>query len=135
MADIRYVRKEDKNFWFKLDKHLSDAEFEKKIRDKMGYLILENEVPVGLLRYNLFWDSVPFCTMLFVDMEYQHKGYGKKLVYKWEEDMKMQGQKKVMTSTAAEEDAQHFYYKLGYHSIGGLTLPEDKYELVLCKKI
>ena len=37
MLSIRYVQEEDKDFWFKLDKHLPQGEFEKKIRDKMGY--------------------------------------------------------------------------------------------------
>lgn len=60
MENIRYVQKEDKSFWFKLDKHLSEAEFQKKIRDKMGYVILDNGTLVGLLRYNLFWDSIHF---------------------------------------------------------------------------
>lgn len=33
MENIRYVKEEDRSFWFKLDKHLSEAEFQKKIRD------------------------------------------------------------------------------------------------------
>ena len=37
MINIRYIRKEDRSFWFTLDKHLSEIEFAKKIRDKMGY--------------------------------------------------------------------------------------------------
>lgn len=80
MISIRYVQEEDKNFWFKLDKHLPQSEFEKKVRDKMGYILLENNSPIGLLRYNLFWDNTPFCTMLFIEQEYQHKGYGRTLM-------------------------------------------------------
>lgn len=34
--------------------------------------------PAGILRYNLFWDNTPFCTMLFVDCDYRKKGYGKR---------------------------------------------------------
>ncbi|GLB31719.1 hypothetical protein LAD12857_36420 [Lacrimispora amygdalina] len=36
MIHIRYVQEEDRAFWFKLDKHLPESEFERKIRDKMG---------------------------------------------------------------------------------------------------
>lgn len=54
--EIRYVRKEDKEFWYQLDKHLPETEFEKKVRDKQGYVICEDGNPVGILRYNLFWD-------------------------------------------------------------------------------
>ena len=71
--EIRYVSKDDKEFWYQLDKHLPDAEFEKKVRDKLGYVVFENGEPVGLLRYNLFWDNTPFCTMLYIDGSKQKK--------------------------------------------------------------
>ena len=32
MITIRYVTNEDKRFWFELDKHLPEAEFDKKVR-------------------------------------------------------------------------------------------------------
>ncbi|WP_423775813.1 hypothetical protein [Amedibacillus dolichus] len=31
---------------------------------------------MGLLRYNLFWDNTPFCTLLFINRNYHRKGYG-----------------------------------------------------------
>ena len=63
MVEIRYVQAEDKEFWYSLDRHLPEQEFDKKIRDKRGYVLLEDNEPVGLLRYHLFWDNTPFCTM------------------------------------------------------------------------
>ena len=87
MIEIRYVKLEDKDFWYSLDKHLPKDEFEKKVRDKRGYVLLEEGKPVALLRYNLFWDNTPFCTMLFVDWNFQKKGYGKKLMEYWEKDV------------------------------------------------
>jgi len=128
MISIRYVQEEDKNFWFKLDKHLSETEFEKKIRDKMGYIILENKTPIGLLRYNLFWDNTPFCTMLFIDWAYQNKGYGRLLMEFWEKEMKQSGYGMTMTSTQVDEDAQHFYRKMGFQDAGGLLINIPKYE-------
>jgi ribosomal protein S18 acetylase RimI-like enzyme len=128
MISIRYVQEEDKDFWLDLDKHLPEDEFAKKIRDKMGYVLLENNVPVALLRYNLFWDNTPFMNMLYVQQEYQRKGYGRKLVEYWEESMKSDGYGMVMTSTQVDEDAQHFYRKLGYQDAGGLILRIPKFE-------
>ena len=122
MLSIRYVQEEDNEFWFKLDKHLSQCEFEKKIRDKMGYVLLENNVPIALLRYNLFWDNTPFLTMIYVKQEYQHKGYGRKLIEFWEENMKSAGYEMIMTSTQVDEEAQHFYRKIGYQDSGGLIV-------------
>lgn len=80
MVNIRYVHAKDKKFWFSLDKHLSEKEFINKVRDKRGYLLLEDDKPIGLLRYNLFWDNTPFCTMLFIDWQYQGNGYGRKIM-------------------------------------------------------
>ncbi len=87
MIEIRYVQLDDKKFWYGLDRHLPDNEFEKKVRDKQGYVLLEDNIPIGLLRFNLFWDNIPFCTMLFIDWKCQGKGFGKILMEYWEEDM------------------------------------------------
>lgn len=54
MLEIRYVLAEDKEFWYRLDRHLPEQEFENKIRDKRGYILLCDNKPIGLLRYNLF---------------------------------------------------------------------------------
>ena len=34
MIEIRYVQQKDKEFWYSLDKHLPESEFENKIREK-----------------------------------------------------------------------------------------------------
>lgn len=94
----------------------------------MGYVIWENDIPVGILRYNLFWDNIPFCTMIYIDESYQKNGYGKKLMHTWERDMKHLGYGMVMTSTQTDECAQHFYRKIGYLEAGGLLLKIPGYE-------
>lgn len=126
--NIKYVEKEDKEFWYSLDRHLPENEFEKKVRDRQGYVIFEDEKPVGLLRYNLFWDNTPFCTMLFVEDSEQKKGYGRALMEFWEDDMRKQGYGMVMTSTQVDETSQHFYRKLGYKECGGFTVDIPGYE-------
>lgn len=128
MISIRHIQADDKEFWFRLDKHLSEAEFDKKVSNKRGYVLLENGNPIGLLRYNLFWDNIPFCTMLFIDWEYQHKGFGSILINYWEEEMKQFGYSMIMTSTQVDEDAQHFYRKMGYSDAGGLIINIPKHE-------
>lgn len=126
MTDIQYVHAEDQEFWFRLDRHLPESEFIKKVRDKRGYVLREEGIPVGLLRYQLFWDNTPFCTMLFIDREHRRKGYGKALMEYWENDMKAQGYPMLLTSTQVDEDAQHFYRKLGYRDCGGLMIDLPK---------
>lgn len=122
MLTIRYVEPGDKDFWFTLDKHLSGMEFDRKIRDKMGYVLLEDNIPAGILRYNLFWDNTPFCNLLYIASACQHRGFGKTLMLHWEEEMKRAGYEWVMVSTQSDEDAQHFYRKIGYQDAGALVL-------------
>lgn len=139
MIEIRYVCEQDRDFWFKLDSHIKESEFLNKIERQMGYVITENGIPVGLLRYNLFWDNTPFCNLLFVDWDSQGRGYGKDLMTHWEKDMRLQGYDMVMTSTQVDENAQHFYRKIGYQDVGGLiiNLPghEQPMEMFLIKGI
>lgn len=127
MITIRYMEMTDKAFWYKLDRHLPEAEFENKVKTKRGYVLLENDTPVGLLRYNLFWDNIPFCTMIFVEKKYQKKGYGKMLMEYWEAEMKELGYGMLLISTQVDEDAQHFYRKLGYRDCGGLVITVTEY--------
>ena len=111
MTKIEYVTSKDKAFWYSLDKHLPEKEFENKVANKQGYVLFADNRPVGLLRYNLFWDNTPFCTLLFIDWQEQHKGYGM-----------------VLTSTQVDETAQHFYRKNGYKDCGSLIMNIPDYE-------
>ncbi len=64
--------------------------------------------------------------MLFVDC--QKNGYGRALMEYWENDMKEQGHSMVLVSTQVDEEAQHFYRKLGYKDCGGFTIDIPGYE-------
>lgn len=139
MIKIRYMERADQAFWFRLDKHLPETEFDNKVKTRRGYVLELDGMPIGILRYNLFWDNTPFCTMLFIEKEYQGRGYGKRLVKHWENDMKAQGYGMLLTSTQVNEQAQNFYRKLGYKDCGGLVIDIPSYaqpmELFLLKAI
>ena len=132
---IRHVQASDKEFWFTLDKHFSETEFEKKVRDKQGYVLTINGSAIGLLRYNLVWDNTPFCTLLYVDNKFQSKGYGKRLMSFWENEMKALGYDWLLVSTQSDESAQHFYRAIGYSDCGGLLAPDQPMEIFLGKRI
>lgn len=128
MVEIRCLRETDREFWYRLDKHLPKTEFENKVYTKRGYVLLESDKPIGLLRYNLFWDNTPFCTMLIIDGDYRGKNYGTMLMEYWEKEMKKQGYGMVLVSTQVNETSQCFYRKLGYRDCGGLIIDIPRYE-------
>ena len=136
---IRYVEINDKKEWYDLDRHLPENVFDEKVRTKRGYVLVEDEKIIGLLRYNLFWDNTPFCTMLFIEDSYRSKGYGRQMMEHWEQDMKAQGYGMLMTSTQVDEDAQHFYRKLGYKDAGGFIVDvpgfEQPMEMIMIKAV
>lgn len=54
--------------------------------------------------------------MIYLLKEYRGQGIGWELMTHWEDEMRKQGYVEVMTSTLSNEEAQYFYYKLGYMS-------------------
>jgi len=128
MLDIRYATKADKAFWFTLDRYLCEHEFDHKIRDKRSYVISVDGKPIGVTRYNLMWDNTPFLTLIYIDEAHQGKGYGRHAMEFWENEMRGLGYKMVMTSTQVDEQAQHFYRKLGYKERGGIFLDDTPFE-------
>ena len=136
---IRYVESRDREAWFELDRGLPRDGFETKVRDGQGYVCEEGGKIVGILRYNLFWDSVPFCTLLFIRDGHRRRGYGRQLAERWERDMKDLGHGMVMTSTQSDEEAQHFWRKLGYRDSGEFSVDVPGYaqppELIMIKQL
>ena len=136
---IRNVENKDKNAWYELDHDLPESVFDEKVRNRQGYVFEVDGEIVGILRYNLFWDSVPFCTLLYIDDKHRGRGYGKRLMQRWEADMRSSGHGMVMTSTQVNEQAQHFYRQLGYKDAGGFVIDIPGYqqpmEMIMIKAI
>jgi len=131
--NIRYVKNNDYLWLKENDNHISEEILKKKIENN-EILVIENYGKIiGWLRYNLFWDNIPFMNMIYFLEEYRKIGLGKKLVEFWENEMKNNGYKNVLTSTQSNEDAQHFYRKLGYIEIGGFKYFNDPYEIMFQK--
>jgi GNAT superfamily N-acetyltransferase len=128
MCNIRYVTESDKPFWFAHDAYLSENEFILKVRDKRGYIILDDDKPIGVMRYNLMYDTIPFLTLIILMDTHHKQGYGKQAMLAWENEMRTQGHKMIMTSTQVNEEAQHFYRKLGYVDRGSLFLDNTPFE-------
>ena len=127
-AAVRLARAVDWEFWRTLDGRVDRALFERKAAAGECYVVEADGGPVGLLRWNLFWDEAPFCTLLFVAQAYRGRGLGRALMARWEADMRARGYGLAMTSTQSDETAQHFYRKLLWRDAGGFVLDVPGYE-------
>lgn len=132
---ISYATIKDLNWLTKYDYHVDKKILKQKITSKEIILLNLDGKNVGWLRFGLFWDSIPFVNMLFLDEEHRSRGFGKKLVRFWELEMKKRKYKLVMTSTQSDEEAQHFYRKIGYSDVGSFSLPKEPLEFILIKKL
>jgi Acetyltransferases len=133
---IEYASEVDFEFILNNDKHVSKKLVRNKLKEKEVIIAKnhDNEI-IGWLRYNYFWDNTPFMNMLYLNEKYRSKGIGKELVGFWENEMRSLGYEMVMTSTLSNEQAQHFYRKLGYKDAGSLLLDDEPLEIIFTKSI
>lgn len=132
---IRYADESDFEILKKYDKHISESELKNSINTKRVFIMFHNDNFIGWLRYNLFWDNMPFMNMLYLLEDYRGKGYGRQLVDFWEKEMSKNKYKVVLTSTLSNERAQFFYRKNGYVDCGSLLLPNEPLEIILLKNL
>ena len=139
MCMIRPAVAGDWPFWQSLDGRIDRDLFLRKAAAGECLVAEAGGAPVGLLRWNRFWDEVPFCTLLMVSGEWRGRGVGRALMAHWEAAMRAAGHDMVMTSTRADEMAQHFYRRLGYADAGGFVMNvpghEQPLELILLKDL
>ena len=131
--NIRFAEIKDIDLLIRYDKHIAKEEIRNIIRQSRIYIVEKDSQFVGWLRYNLFWDNTPFINMLYILEEYRGRGFGRQAVEFWENEMRQQGYHTFMTSTQADEYAQHFYFRLGYEAAGGFRLGNDPYEIIFSK--
>ena len=132
---IKYAKLHHFDWLNSKDQHIDEATLRKKIIDQQILIVTREETLIGWLRFGYFWDEIPFMNMLFLTKENRYKGIGKRLVGYWEDEMKKQQQKMVLTSTQANETAQHFYRKLGYQDTGSLLLEGEPTEIFFRKML
>lgn len=132
---IRLAEGNDLEILSRNDKHISAEILKKKISDKNILIAETGGEFAGWLRYNFFWDEIPFMNMLFVTEKFRSMGIGEKLVREWEKLMSEQGHKTLLTSTQANEYSQHFYRKQGYKDLGGFIPFGEEYEIILGKRL
>lgn len=132
---IEYATVRDLQAITEVDHHIPKEMLKSSIISENVLIIKDDDQLVGLLRFNYFWDSIPFINMLFIDEHYRNKGVGTNLLLHFEKEMKLKDYRQIMTSTLANEGAQNFYRKLNYQDIGGFVLDNEPLEIILKKDL
>lgn len=136
MASVRTATAADLAFLAEHDNHIRAASLDDAVQHRRMLISdPESSSPLGWLRWSLFWDEIPFMNMLFVLEKHRRTGCGSQLVAAWERQAHAAGHKMVMTSTLADEAAQHFYRRLGYVDTGCLLLPGEATEIIFRKQL
>lgn len=134
--EIRLADSKDKKQVIRYDSHIHHNKVGECIFNQLVYVLCDGKKIVGVLRYNLFWQTIPFLDLLYMDEAYRGKGYGKQMMEAWEAAMKRMGYPHVMLSTQEDENAKYFYEKLGYRRIGAFLPPEqDADEIMYLKEL
>ena len=134
--EIRLAKTMDQPEIVKYDSHIPPNKVEECIRNHLVYVLWDGKNMVGILRYSLFWQSIPFLDLLYIDAAYRGRGYGRQMMERWEAEMGETRYKYVMLSTQEDETAKFFYEKLGYHAIGSFLPPEqDADEILYLEKL
>lgn len=110
----------------KYDKHISSERLKECIKGNFVYVLKDGNSIVGILRYSLFWQTIPFLDLIYIDEAYQGRGYGRQMMEYWERTLKGMDYKYAMTSTQEDETAWKFYEKIGYNQIGSFFPPEQE---------
>lgn len=135
MIEIRFSTSQDYDYLVHNDRQIKPEVVKKKIEDAEIIVVLDDEQNIGWLRFNYFWDEIPFMNMLWIEEDYRRKGIGTRLVNFWETEIFQRDKNQVMTSTLSDETAQHFYRKLEYQDCGSLLLPDEALEIFFLKSL
>jgi ribosomal protein S18 acetylase RimI-like enzyme len=134
-VSTRVATDSDLLFLCDTDKHLSREEQELVVSLGRVMVAEVGGATVGLLRWGLLWDQVPFMYLLWVLQQWRGRGVGTALVAAWEMSRLAAGHDLVLTSTMSDERSQHLYRRLGYVDSGVLLLPGEAAELILRKPL
>ncbi|AOM80181.1 GNAT family N-acetyltransferase [Pedobacter steynii] len=132
---IKYADSDSFKWLAEVEKHITSETLLDKINNRQILIAAVEGREIAYLRFGYFWDNIPFMNLLFVEEDYRKQGVGKRLAEYWESEMCKLGHSLVLTSTLSNEEAQHFYRKLGYQDAGGFTLPGEALEIILVKVI
>lgn len=118
------------------DSHIPSPRLADCIGSNRVYVLKDSGKIIGVLRYSLFWQTIPFLDLLYLDERCRGQGHGRSMMAHWEARMAEAGYSYVMLSTQEDETSKYFYEKLGYQPIGFFLPPaQEARELLYGKQL
>lgn len=120
----------------RFDSHIPRERLLRAIQDGQVLSLKNDGHVLGMLRWSLFWQTIPFLDLIFLDHTTRNQGWGSEMMAHWEHQLRAMGYDYAMTSTQADETAWQFYEKLCYRQIGSFLPPDqDAPELIYGKAL
>ena len=92
------------------------------------YLVAtDNNVLVAYLRFSLFWGTIPYLDLIWVEASRRRQGIGTALFQRWEQMMRDRNATVFMTSSElAEPEPQQWHLRNGFQPCGQLTFGQQQ---------
>lgn len=134
LADIPAIQDIDRV----LDQRVSDESvLRHAIEGGRVAVAFAGEDVAGYVRWDWFWDTIPYCAMARVRPSHQRKGSGRALYAHVENDLARRGCEFWLSSTEEDNDRSlRFHRALGFRLIGALSdLGQDCREIFMRKDV
>jgi L-amino acid N-acyltransferase YncA len=121
-----------------LEQHVSDEDILRaSIEGGRVVVAMDGDEVAGYVRYEWFWDRIPYCMLVRVKPSHQRHGLGRALYEAVEAGLREQGITFWLSSTEEEnEGSLRFHRSLGFRPIGALSeLDQDSREIFLRKDL
>lgn len=126
-SDIQDIHSFDNEF---LSKRLAEC-----IKEHRIFVLRSKGKVVGVMRYNLFLESIPCLDMLTLDSAYIEKGYIQKMLDYWEFRMRELGYGYVMATMFTDRVENYSSETFAYQKMGAFSLPLMDYNVEVFTKI
>lgn len=132
---LRTAQDTDFDFLRDFSSECREDQLRAQIRDGRLRIINSSEGPVGFIKFYVLWEVLPFVEVIIIREESRGRGLGRAAIRSWEEEMSARSFQRAITSTQANETAQHFWRRIGYQDCGSLALPGRPVELFMYRDI
>ncbi len=135
MIDIGFAQENDLEDILTIDNWLDHEKATTKIRLQEIIIMRQAHQIIGMLRFSYFWDQIPFINLLWIEPSMRNQRCGTQMLTWFEEHMKHENHRNIMTSSLASESGQHFFRKQGFEDCGSLLIEKEGTEIVFKKTI